>query len=322
MHILIITGLTLPEVTEAQLAAIREAAGPDATITIAANREDALAAAPDAEIILGFIDPDLYAATTKLRWVHAIASGVDFMLFPAFKDSDVVLTGEKGLVGPHLADHAMALLLALARKVAQAVRDGPDSWNRRVDYRRAEFELEGLMMGIVGFGGTGRALAQRAAGFGMRLRVVDKEAVEGTPDAPLVHTMSGLPRLLEESDVVAICAPLTDDTRHMFNDDLFAQMKPGAILINVTRGEIMDGPALIRALESGRLGGAGLDVHYEEPLPADSPLWSMENVVMTPHTAGASQLRAGRNVERFVGNLRRYRNGQPLIGEVDKHLGY
>ena len=108
----------------------------------------------------------------------------------------------------------------------------------------------------------------------------------------------------------------------MFNDDLFAQMKEGAILLNVTRGEIVDGPALIRALESGRLYGAGMDVHYQEPLPAEDPLWDFPNVVMTPHTAGASQLRAGRNIERFVGNLRRFRKGHPLIGQVDKELGY
>ena len=177
-------------------------------------------------------------------------------------------------------------------------------------------------MGIVGFGGTGRALAQRAAGFDMKIRAVDREAVEGTPEAPLVQTMSGLPRLLEESDIVAICAPLTDESRGMFNDDLFAQMKRGAILLNVTRGEIVDGPSLVRALESGQLGGAGMDVHHSEPLPPEDPLWDFANVVMTPHTAGASQLRAGRNIERFVGNIRRFRNDQPLIGVVDKQLGY
>ena len=322
MHVLIITGLTMTEVSDAQLQEIQDAAGGDATITIAGSRDEALEVAADIDVILGFIDPKLFAAAPKLRWVHAIASGVDFMLFPEFKNSDIPLTGEKGLVGPHLADHAMALLLAVTRKLGEAVRDGPRSWERRVEYREEEIELEGLTMGIVGFGGTGRSLAQRAAGFDMRIRAVDREAVAGTAEAPIVQTMGGLPRLLQESDVVAICAPLTDETRGMFNDDLFAQMKEGAILLNVTRGEIVDGPALIRALESGRLYGAGMDVHYQEPLPAEDPLWDFPNVVMTPHTAGASQLRAGRNIERFVGNLRRFRKGHPLIGQVDKELGY
>ncbi len=322
MHILIITGLTLASVTDEQLHDIREAAGPDAVITIAADREEALAAAPEVDVILGFIDPQLLAAAPKLRWVHAIASGVDFMLFPEFKSSDIVLTGEKGLVGPHLDVHAMALLLAHTRRIADALRDGRGSWARRVEYRQEEIELEGLTMGIVGFGGTGREIAKRAAGFGMRIRAVDRDAVGGTAEAPIVHTLTGLNTLLAESDVVAVCMPLTDETRHMFNDDLFGRMKKGAILVNVTRGEIVDGAAMLRALESGQLGGACLDVHHEEPLPPEDPLWDLPNVVMSPHTAGASQKRAGRNIDRFVGNIRRFRKDRPLIGQVDKELGY
>ncbi len=116
--------------------------------------------------------------------------------------------------------------------------------------------------------------------------------------------------------------PLTDETRHMFNDDLFAKMKKGAIIVNVTRGEIIDGDALVRALESGQIGGACLDVHHQEPLPPEDPMWDFPNVVMTPHTAGASQKRAGRNIDRFVGNVRRFRRGQSLIGLVDKELGF
>ena len=128
--------------------------------------------------------------------------------------------------------------------------------------------------------------------------------------------------MLAASDVVALCAPLTAETRHLMNGARFAAMKPGAILINVTRGELVEQEALIAALESGRLGGAGLDVVHSEPLAADDPLWRQPNVVMTPHTAGASQLRAGRNMARFIENLGRYRNGEPLLGVVDKELGF
>ncbi|HJN91687.1 MAG TPA: D-2-hydroxyacid dehydrogenase [Dehalococcoidia bacterium] len=322
MHILITTGLTLPSITDAQLAEIQNAAGEDATVTVAASREDVLATAPEIDVILGAIDPELFAAAPNLQWVHAIASGVDFMLFPEFKNSDIVLSGEKGLVGPHLADHAMALLLAHTRRVAEALRDGPKSWSRRVEYRQEEIELEGLTMGIVGFGGTGREIAKRALGFGMQVRAVDREAVPTTPEVPIVHTLGSLDTLLAASDVVAVCMPLTDETRHMFNDDLFGKMKKGAIIVNVTRGEIVDGDALVRALESGHLGGACLDVHHQEPLPPEDPMWDFPNVVMTPHTAGASQKRAGRNIDRFVGNVRRFRRGQPLIGLVDKELGF
>ena len=322
MHILIMTGLTIATLTDEQLTSIQEAAGAGAEVTVVNSPKEALPHAAETDILFGALDQEFFAAAPNLRWVHAIASGVDAMLFPAFRDSAIPLTSEKGLVGPHLADHAMALLLSLTRQVGQAIKDGPRSWENRVQYRQVEVELSGMTMGIVGFGGTGRALAQRAAGFDMKIRAVDRDAVEGTPEAPLVQTLTGLPRLLEESDVVAICAPLTSETRGMFDDALFAQMKRGAILLNVTRGEIMDGPALVRALESGRLGAAGLDVHHSEPLPAEDPLWDFPNVMMTPHTAGASQFRAGRNVDRFVGNVRRFRNEQPLIGLIDKQLGY
>ena len=134
----------MPEVGEDQKRAIEQAAGPDARVTVAADRDQALAAAPSAEVILGALDPALFAAAAELKWVQATASGVDFMLFPALRDSDVILTGEKGLVGPHLADHAMALLLALTRQLAAAVRAGPASWDQRMAYRRREIELEGL----------------------------------------------------------------------------------------------------------------------------------------------------------------------------------
>lgn len=322
MHVLIMTGLTLPEVPPSYLSQIRSLVGPDDEVTVATSRAEALAVAPQADVILGYVDPEVFAVCERLRWTHAIASGVDGILSPEFRASDVVLTGEKGLVGGHLADHAFALLLAITRRLAAAVRLGPASWEQRGAFRREEIELDGLTIGIVGFGGTGREIARRAAAFGMNCRAVDREAVQGTAECPLVHPISNLPRLLEQSDVVAVCCPLTEETRHLFNDDAFERMRPSAILVNVTRGEIVDGDALVRAIESGAIAGAGLDVAPEEPLPASHPLWDLETVVMTPHTAGASQLRTGRNLERFVENLRRFQRERPLIGVVDKDLGY
>lgn len=322
MHILIVTGMTLPEISDADRARIAEAAGTDATVTVAHGAAEALEAAPAADVILGPVHPPLFAAAHRLRWVHAAASGVDGYLFPEFRESAVSLTGEKGLVGGHLADHAFALLLALTRRLAGAVRAGPRAWERRLDFRRQAIELEGLTMGIVGFGGTGRGVARRAAAFGMRCRAVDREQVAGSAEIAAVEGMEAFQELLEHAGVVTVCCPLTAETRGLFDDAAFAQMRPGALLINVTRGEIVDGDALLRALEGGRLGGAGLDVTPLEPLPADHPLWGFENVVMTPHTAGASQLRARRNLDRFCENLRRHRGGEPLLGLVDKEKGY
>ena len=322
MNVLVIKGLTLPEVSDADVARISEAAGPGATVTVAERVSEAFAIAPRCEVVLGVMPPKLFDVCKALRWVHATASGVDGFLYSAFRDSDVVLTGEKGLVGGHLADHGFGLLLAFTRRIAAAIRLGPAAWEVREDMRRQEIELEGLVMGMVGFGGTGRAMARRAVAFGMHCLAVDEMPGPGVDGDVEVWPSTRLHEMLGSADVVAICCPLTEATRALFDDAAFAAMKPGAILVNVTRGEVVDGEALVRALESGRLGGAALDVTPLEPLPADHPLWRFENVVMTPHTAGASQHRARRNLERFCENLRRYRSGEDLLGVVDKQAGF
>lgn len=323
-EILVILGLTLPSVSDDDVARIRDAAPPGSTVTVAPRVRDAISAAAerDVDVILGIITEPLQAATPHLRWVHAIASGVDSLLYPAFRDSDIVLTGEKGLVGGHLADTGFGLLLCLTRQIATALRMGPEGWDHRERMRMAEIELEGLTMGVVGFGGTGRAMARRAEAFGMTVLATDEFKVPPAHGVAEVWPTERLGELLAQSDVVAVCCPLAPETHGLFDDEAFAAMKPGAIIVNVTRGEIIDGDALVRALRSGHLGGAALDVAPVEPLPADHPLWTFDNVAMTPHTAGASQLRSRRNIDRFCENLRRAQRGEPLVGVVDKHLGY
>ena len=318
--VLVIPGLTLPEVAPADLARIR-AAGDGAEVVVASQR-DALAHMADAGVVFGFVSREMFLAAPKLRWVHAIASGVDAFLYDEFKASDVVLTSEKGLVGEHLADHAFGLLLMLTRQLATAQRLGPDAWNHRPEMRRQELELTGLTMGLFGFGGTGRAMARRAAAFGMAVQALDREAVPGSPEVHSVAGPDGFDHLLATSDALAICCPLTPETRGKFNADAFARMKRGAWLINVTRGEVMVEEGLVAALESGQLSGAALDVAPREPLPAESRLWTLPNVAMTPHTAGASQFRARRNMDRFVRNLANFVAGAPLEGVIDKALGY
>jgi phosphoglycerate dehydrogenase-like enzyme len=320
--ILVVLGLTLPEISDDDVERIRAAAPPGSTVRVARGMREAIAGAADVDVILGFIPEPLFAAAPRLRWVHAIASGMDMFLYPAMRDSKVILSGEKGLVGGHLADTGFGLLLALTRQIATAIRLGPRGWSEREAMRRVEIELEGLTMGVVGFGGTGRALARRAVAFGMRVLAVDAWPVAPSDGVAEVWRLDRLPELLAASDVVAIGCPLTPETRGLFDDKAFSAMKRGALLVNVTRGEIVDGDALVCALRDGRCGGAALDVAPIEPLPADHPLWSLPNVVMTPHTAGASQLRGPRNIERFCQNLRLARSGAPLVGVVDKALGY
>jgi phosphoglycerate dehydrogenase-like enzyme len=321
VNVLVMKGLTLPEVSATDVARIREAAGAGGTVTVVDGVQAAFEPVPSCEVVLGFMPPKLFAAATALRWVHATASGIDGFMYPEFRDSDVLLTGEKGLVGGHLADHGFGLLLAITRRIAVAIRMGPGAWDVREELRQEELELEGLVMGVVGFGGTGRAMARRAVAFGMSCLAVDEMAVPAGNGVDEVWPTTRLTDLLAASDVVAICCPLTGATAGLFDDSVFAAMKAGAILVNVTRGEVVDDAALVRALESG-LGGAALDVAPIEPLPADHPLWRFDNVVITPHTAGASQHRGRRNLERFCDNLRRYRTGQELIGLVDKRAGY
>jgi len=321
MKILVIPGLTLPEVSTTDLARIREAAGPGAEI-IVARQQDAEQYADGVEVILGLVPATLFRAATRLRWVHAIASGVDMFLYPEFLNSSVILTSEKGLVGEHLADHGFGLLLMLTRQLAAAHSLGAASWNHRAELRREEIELTGLTMGIIGFGGTGRAMARRAAAFGMRVRALDRDPVPASAEVQQVESPGALADLLAGSDVIAICCPLTPETRGLLNADMFSHVRSGAFLVNVTRGEVMDEAALIAACRSGRLRGAALDVAPREPLPADSELWHLPNVVMTPHTAGASQFRAARNIERFITNLQHLNAGEPLEGVIDKALGY
>ncbi len=318
----VMLGLTMPSITDAELQSIEAAAPAGSSISVVNGVRQAIEQAQDVEIILGFIPEPLFHAAPRLRWVHAIASGMDAMLYPAMRDSQVLLTGEKGLVGSHLADTGFGLLLALTRQIKTALALGPEGWNHRPDMRAKEIELEGLTMGIVGFGGTGRALAKRATGFGMQVIAVDVVAMSGSDGVQEVWAMDKLESLLAQSDVVAIGAPLTPETQGLIDAAAFAQMRPGTLIMNVTRGEIIDGDALVAALESGQCGGAALDVAPLEPLPAEHPLWRFENVAMTPHTAGASQLRAGRNIARFCENLRRAQTGEPFIGIVDKQAGY
>ena len=322
VNILAVLGLTLPSVSDEELARICAAAPAGSSVRVAEGLRQAVEMAADVDVILGFIPEPLFDAAPRLRWVHAVASGMDMFLYPSMRDSDVVLSGEKGLVGGHLADTGFGLLLALTRQIASALRLGPDSWNVREDMRKIEIELEGLTMGVIGFGGTGRALAKRAAAFGMNVLAADVYPVPPSDGAEEVWPMDRLAELLGASDVVAIGAPLTDNTRGLLDNSAFSAMKRGALIVNVTRGEIIDGDALVAALRDGRCGGAALDVAPIEPLPADHPLWSFDNVAMTPHTSGASQLRAPRNIARFCENLERAQKGEPLIGVVDKQLGY
>ena len=319
--IMVIPGLTLASVSEQDTERMREAAGGDADVVVC-DYKSAPEHAAEVDVVLGIVPAGLFAAAPKLKWVQSISSGVDSFMYPEFVNSPVVLTSEKGLVGEHLADHGMGLLLMLTRQLAAARDLGPDAWNNRPGLRAQELELTGATMGIIGFGGTGRAMAKRAQAFGMNVRAVDRDPVPTAFGVDEIEPTSALGDMLGASDVVAVCCPLTQETDKLLNAQTLAETKAGAFVINVTRGEVIDEDALVAALESGHIRGAGLDVAPREPLPADSKLWALDNVVMTPHTAGASQFRAQRNLDRFIENLGKFVRNQPLDGVIDKSQGY
>ena len=177
-------------------------------------------------------------------------------------------------------------------------------------------------MGILGYGALGRGVAQRAQGFDLNLLAVDARAVEGHPYIEEVWPSSRLPELLEQSDVVVVATPLTDETRHLLDAAALARMKSDAYLIVVSRGGIVDEVALAEALRAGKLAGAALDVTEIEPLPVDSPLWDVPNLILTPHTAGASAPKERRVVAILQENLIRYQAGDPLLNVVDPVTGF
>ena len=279
-----------------------------------------LAEMPDTDVVFGDFNRSLFEAAEHLKWVQVLGAGVDGLLFPEFVQSDVVLVSAKGFVGPHLADQTWALILGLLRGVGRAVRER--TWENHMSIRSETWELAGQTLGIVGLGGTGIDVAKRAQGFDMRVIVVDPEDVDAPSFVHEVWKMNRFYDLLAESDIVSICAPLTAETHGMFDYEAFQRMKHRALLINVTRGKIVDGRSLLRALDEDLIGGAGLDVTPVEPLPQNSPLWDMPNVIVTPHVAGGSPIRLDRTVGLFCDNLERFLVGKPLLSVIDKRKGY
>jgi phosphoglycerate dehydrogenase-like enzyme len=311
--------MIVPSISPEDRAKIMEAAGPGAKFVETRDPQQQRAEIPDTDVLFGRVSNDIYLQSKRLRYYHSIGAGVDAILTQELVESDVVVASEKGQVGVHLAEHAFALLLALSRGVHTAIRQ--KDWGLRESIRLGQRELAEQTMGILGLGGTGRAVAQRALGFGMRVLAVDIEDVPPEPGVTLWKT-DRLYDLLGQSDVVVIALPLTKATHHLFTRDLFRRMRPSAILVNVTRGAIIYGEDLLAAIEGGVIWGAGLDVTDPEPLPPDHPFWTHPRVIVTPHTAGGSPHRAGRAIATFIENLKRLRDGRPLLAIIDKRKGY
>lgn len=288
--------------------------------------EALLEAIRDAEVYVGFgIPREAFRGAERLRWVHSGAAGVGGSLFPEMRESDVLLTNSAGLHAEPLAEHALALMLHFGRGLDLAAA-GADE--RRWAHRNLAGtgspvrELAGRAVGVVGYGGIGSAVGRRAAAFGMRVLATRRSPGEQPPEVARMWGPSGLAELLRASDVVVLSVPETGETRRMIGTRELEMLGDEGVLINVSRGDIVDEDALVEALRRNRIRGAGLDVFEKEPLPPDSPLWGLANVVITPHTGAVSPRFWERETDLIVENLRRYRADRPLRNQVDKERGY
>jgi len=259
-----------------------------------------------------------------LVWVQSMSAGVDRLVsMPGIAGNDgLVLTNMRAVHGPAIADHSFAMLLTLTRgmrpfEAAQRAGQWDDD-----SHATRPIALTGRTMLVVGLGGIGGEIAQRAHGFGMRV-IATRRGDAPPPDyIARQGKAEDLLAMLPEADVVAVCVPLTKETEGLFNSAAFSAMKPGSYLINIARGKVVDTVALLDALKGGKLAGACLDVTDPEPLPPRHPLWSMENVVITPHVAADAEVTDQRRWVLLRENVRRFGAGEPLLNTVDIKAGY
>ena len=308
----------------------------------ATTREEFDGALVGAEIVFSWLHGrGMLDRAEGLRWFHAPSAGIGAFLTPGVLARGPIVTNSRGVHATPIAEHVMGFLIALARgsrlafaeQAAGAMRD--ERWESAGGVPR---ELQGLTLGLFGYGAIGREVARRAAAFGMRTIALKRHPEQSESCDPELLEVLGLPaeepaidsvlgpsdfdRFLSESDAVVVAAPLTPETEGVFDAKAFAGMKPGAWFVNIGRGKIHREEDLIAALRSGRLGGAGLDVFEREPLPRESELYRLDNVILTPHVSGLSTGYWGRAMRLFEANLTRDGEGRPHLNRIDLKRGY
>jgi len=260
------------------------------------------------------------AAAPHLEWIHSRYAGLDSILSPELIASPVPLTNGRGAFSQSLGEFVMCGALYFAKDLPRMLRSKAAHHWDMFDV----FELSRQTMGIVGHGDIGRAIARRAKAFGMRVLALRRDVSPrpGDEDIDAVYANADLHKMLPLCDYVVASAPLTPQTLHLLSTAEFAAMKPGAIVMNVGRGPVVDEAALVTALQTNQIRGAALDVNEVEPLPAESPLWDMENVLLSFHTADHTNTWLGDAVSLFMDQFKLWRNGESLTNVVDKHAGY
>lgn len=314
-------------------------------IAVAHTDEELRTAVREASVLWSWQVPETVPEETpQLRWIQLPSAGADHVRHLPVWNSEVTITSSKGIHTVPMAEHVFAMLLALVRQLGPMVRaQERHEWLHNWRGQGLRFtELRGKTMGILGWGKIGDGVAHIGRAFGMRVigtrwsvvvpREVPSEGCGAYSDPPWLEPTESLPNIvypsaqlhdvLSQSDVVVVILPLTDETNRLLSDKAFQSMRRGAIFLNIGRGPVVDERALVRALQTGRVAAAGLDVFDEEPLPRSSPLWGMPNVIISPHVGGVGDHTRERGARFFAVNLARYLDGQPLLNVVNRKQEY
>jgi phosphoglycerate dehydrogenase-like enzyme len=319
------TVLVLANPTEPQLAML-EALPPDTGLAVGDTAEAFRRTAGEASVIFnwsgsGALLRQVFGMCPGLRWVHSRSAGLDGQLFPELIASPAALTNGSGVFGQLLGEFVLGAILYFAKDFRRLIRNQTAGVWEPFDIA----EISGRTAGIVGYGDIGRAVATRLRAMGMQVLAVRRQAAPQHHADPLVSRIYGPDGLLEmiaQCDYLVVAAPLTPETHGMIGAREFAAMKPGAVVINVGRGPVIDEPAMIQALAEKRILGAALDVFTTEPLPPGHPLFQFENVLLSPHSADHTPDWLDRAMQFFLAQFERFAKGEPLLNVVDKHRGY
>ncbi|MCG8514151.1 MAG: D-2-hydroxyacid dehydrogenase [Halanaerobiales bacterium] len=273
-------------------------------------------------VFSGNFKVDLLYEAKKLKWIQSWSAGVDQFTEPEslkyLIDNNIKLTTMSGVHGNIIAEHVMGLVISLSRKLYKFYWQQK---NQQWQWIKVD-QLEDRVMAIIGLGSIGQEIAARARAFKMKIIGVKRDTGTRIPNIDHLYSHDELLTVLKEADYVVVAVPLTDETHQMIGEDEFRVMKNSACFINISRGQVVDEEMLIRALEEGHIAGAGLDVFTEEPLPPDSPLYKLDNVLITPHIAGVFPAYDQKAIKIFLENLKRFKSGSPLLNLVDYNRGY
>lgn len=299
---------------------------PDSTrIVVGENAAMFTEAAPEANALLNGMMPlplfqEVFKMAPKLEWVHSLSAGLENSLFPEIVASPVPMSNSRGVFARSLAEFVICGLMHFEKLIPTMQR-----LKAQKQWQSLEVgELHGKTMGIIGYGKIGQLTAARAKAFGVKVIALRRrpELSQGDPNVDATYTPDRILELAAASDYVVCSAPITPDTKGLISRDVIAAMKPSALFVNVGRGQVVDEGALIEALSANRIRGAALDVFTTEPLPPDSPFWTLENVLVSPHSADHTATWLNDAMSFFADNFDRFANGQALENVVDKHAGY